>query len=161
DGSFGAVRRICAEQLEQARFVAAVLFDAAVEVEVFVGDVGEQRYVEGAAIEAPPAGRQRVRGGFDHGVVAACGDHIAQQCLDFVRFGGAFAAFVGPLALRDFEMIGVDHSGGVAARFEYGAGEEGGGGFAVGVGDADDAHGLVWVFVEGGGQRCEGDAAVL
>lgn len=164
DGDFAVFVRgvggVFAEEFKEAGFVAAVLFDGAVVFEVFEGDVGEEGDVEGAAAEAVPAGGEGVRGGFDDGVVAVCGHHVAQEGLDVGGFGGALAGGVGPLALGDFEIDGADHAGGVPACFEDGAGEGGGGGFAVGAGDADDAQGGAGVVVEGGGDGGEGGAGV-
>ncbi len=71
---------------KQQRLCLAVFLHRTVEIQVILGQVGEQRHLEADAVN--PLERQRVGGNLHHGMGAARVAHPRKERLQFVGFGG-------------------------------------------------------------------------
>jgi hypothetical protein len=123
-----------------------------VEVEVVLGEVGEDGHVELDAVHA----RQREGvGGHLHGRAANPRLHHArQQGLELERLGRGLARGLGLVAHPVLD--GADHAGRPAARAEQGLHQERRGGLAVRAGDADHREAPRRVAVIGVGEPRQG-----
>ena len=137
DGNFGrvgfAIRGV--KPPEQRGFGLAVGFPRAVIVQMLMGDVGDNGHIEIAAGE--PVLRQPVRGGFQHGMGRAIGDHLRQVRLHLIggRRGGVQARIQA--ARADLRVDGADHAGVQIRRAQDAIEQIGRRSLAIRAGDAD------------------------
>ena len=123
--------------LEEKRLGPAIFLHGVVEIQMILGEVGEKAHVEGDA--AHPVEAQGVGRDLHHHVGAAGVGHLAEEGLQFETLGsGAFG--VQHLA-ADHVLNGAHQAHlGPQAILQNVFDQVGGGGFAVGAGDADHGH---------------------
>ena len=150
---------VLVERLEELQLGGEVSLSCFVEVEVVVGEAGEDSDL-GVDLVCPVE-FEGVGANFEHGVGVAGGDHLGELGLDDVGLGCGFAGFVaGPFA-ADMELDPVEQAGWVSRCAEHGVGEVGGGGLAVSTGDSDNCQFSRRVVVEGGGDPGQRKAGVV
>ena len=131
------------ELLEQPQLGVAVGLPRAVELEVLVGQVGQDRDVVGDRVD--PAERQAVRGRLDDRRGVAGDAHRLHRTLQVGRLRGRGVGLVGGLHAADPRRGGARHAGRDARGLERGHGEERGRRLAVRAGDPDDREGVARV----------------
>jgi hypothetical protein len=119
-----------------------------VEVEVVLGEVGEDGRPEAGAVD--PVQGQAVAGHL-HGRRPDAGvGHLGQQSLQVGRLGGGVEGRAALVPHADLD--GADHPGDAAGGPEDRLQHEGGGGLAVGAGHPDQLQPARGMVEEGGGQ---------
>ena len=153
-GARPAGARAPMELLEQPQLGVAVGLPRAVELEVLVGQVGQDRDVVGDRID--PAERQAVRRRLDDRRGVAGDAHRLHRTLQVGCLGGRGVGLVGGLHAADPGRGGARHPGRDARGLERGHGEERGRRLAVRAGDPDDREGVARVLVPPGGGAGQG-----
>jgi hypothetical protein len=136
---------------EQATLGLEVVVQVGVEVEVVLGQVGEDGRPEAGAVD--PAQGQAVAGHLHGRRLDAGVGHLGQQPLEVGGLGGGVHGRPADVAHPDLDS--AQHPGGAAGRPEDRLQHEGGGGLAVGAGHPDQLQPLRGVVEEGHGQRGE------
>ncbi len=121
------------QQGEEPGLGVAVGLERAVEVEVVLGQVGEDGHVELDPVHAGE--RQGVRGDLHRGAADADAHHARQQRLQLEGLGRGLAGRLGLVA--DAILDRADDAGGPPARAQQGLHEQRRGGLAVRAGDGD------------------------
>ena len=134
----GVASRPDAEAFEERELGVAVGLEAAVELEVLVGDVGQDRDVVGDRPDAFE--REAVGGALDDRRGVARQGHGTQRELEGGCLGRRDMRLIGFLDGADPRSGGPDHPGPHARRLERGDREERCRGLAVGAGDPDDVQ---------------------
>ena len=144
------------DDLKETDFGSEVVLHAAVVVEVVLSEIGEDGGLEGEAVGALLV--EGVGGDFHGAAAAAVGAHFGEELLDFQAFRGGVGG--GDLGAAEVVEDGAEEAGAELAGVHQVVDDEGGGGFAIGAGDASDFELASGVVVEGGGGLGEGDAGV-
>ena len=144
---------------KEAQLRLPVRLEGPVQLEVLVGQVGEDGDVIGDAGHTVQG--QPVRGGFDDGGAVAGGDHGPQRALEIRRLRRRHVLRVGAPKLPDLELRGGQQAGGNPRRLKHGRGQERGGGLAVRAGDAHHSHLAAGVPVPPGGGDGKGCLAAI
>ena len=130
--------RVAPQAVEQRQLGVAVRLPRPVELEVLVGEVGQDRDVVGDARHAVEG--EAVRGRLDDRDVVAGVDHRAERRLQLRRLRGRGVRLVGLGPAADAGRDRADHPGAAPGRLEGRDGEVGGRRLAVRAGDADDGQ---------------------
>ncbi len=147
------------ETLEQAALRVAVRLERPVEVEVLVGQVGEDR---GVVVDAAdPVRREPVAAGLDDDRLLARIDHLAEDPLQLQRARRGVGLHVRPQLAADLDPDRADQTRWDPASAQHRPGEERGGRLAVGAGDADREQLAAWVAVPPGRRGGEGRRSLL
>ena len=159
DGRLGhaLVRRLL-QQPEEAPLGRPVLLQAAVEVQVVAPKGREDGDIELAGVD--PVEGQPVGGRLQDGPLVPGLQRLGQESLDLGRLQGCHVGGVdlGPAAGA---QLGAAQEGAApAGRLQHGSDEMGGGGLAVGAGDAYHPQAARRPAVEGRRQRRQGPPAV-
>ncbi len=125
-----------------------------------MGDVGQHGQVEITVADAIPLRRQPMRRGFDHRVVAARVDHLAQHRLHFQRLGRGLTGQIAPPARPDLEIDGGHEPTGVPALIQHMRYQRGGRRLTLGAGNPHHAQLAAGIAVKGRGQRRQRSARV-
>ena len=126
--------------------------------DVVGGEVEEQGGVELDARH--PVELHGLRGHLHDHVGAARLLHLGEALVQLQRLRGGIPGVAEHL-VPDEGAHGADHAGLMARGGENGAEDIGGGGLALGAGDADDGQPVGGVAIEGGGQQGQRDPAVF
>ena len=118
---------------EQQAFRLEVLLHRAVEVEMVLGEVGEDRHREVDRIG--PVELERVGGHLDRAGDVASVEHLPEGSLEVDRLGGG--ALDRALLATDHALDCPQQPGLASIRLQQRADQERRGGLAVGAGDAD------------------------
>lgn len=146
------------EAREQHAFGGAVVFVTFVIIQMLMGDVGDDGHIKITAGDA--ALGEAVRGDFEDTVRESGGYHPRQVTLNFQRIGsGDMKAGVEGFIADDGADRG-DESGFASGGEQNRMDEAGGGGFAVGAGDADEGELPRGEAVPRGGQPTQSDTRV-
>ena len=137
--SVGAGRRV--QQIEQPAFRPPVALDAAVNVEMLVGHVGDNRAVEAEAVHAPEL--QRVRGHLEHRPIDPGINQLAQLPGDHRRLWGREAPGGRKPFAGEPRAHGGHRAGRVPLRLEHRSDQVAGRGLAVGSRHANRAQGQI------------------
>jgi hypothetical protein len=132
-----------ARSIEQRQLRVAIRLPGPVQLEMLVGDVGEDRDVVGDArdpVQGEPVGRRLD----DRGLVAGV-DHRPESGLQLGRFGGRRVLGVVVGATADPRGDRADHPSAQAGRLERRHGEVARGRLPVRARDADDRQRVGWV----------------
>ena len=147
-----------AEPLEQRQLRVAVRLPRAVELEVLVGQVGQDRDVVGDRVDPPE--REPVRRRLDDRGRVAGADHRPERPLELWRLGRRGVGLVRLLDAADPRRGRAGHPGPDAGRLERRDREERGRRLAVRAGDPDDRQVAARVAVPPGRRGGEGGPAV-
>ena len=144
--------------LEQDALGGAVLVHGLVEVQMVLGQVGEGSHVEVDAADAVQ--HQGVGGDLHDHMGAACVTHTGEQGLQLEALGGG--ALGGDDLVADHVLHGADEADlGAAGLLQDLLQQQGGGGLAVGAGDAHHGHCLSGMTVEVGADEGQSQTVVL
>ena len=124
------------QAIEQRQLGVAVRLPRAVQLEMLVGEVREDRDVVGDARDAIEG--EPVRGRLDDGEVVAGVDHGPQRRLELGRLGGRGVRLVGVRPAADPRRDGADHPGPPTRGLERRDRQVGGRRLAVRARDPDD-----------------------
>ena len=143
--------------LEQDGLGVAVGLHGLVEVQVVLGEIGEDAHGEADAVH--PLQKQGVGGGLHHHVGAAGGAHPGEQLLELQ--GLRRGALRGDRLAADHVLVGADEAHlGPRLLLQDGLQQIGGGGLAVGAGDGHHGHVVRRMAVPVGGHHRQGLAGV-
>ena len=132
------------------------VFDGA---DVIGGDVEECARVKGQSID--PLHLVRLGGHLHHQILHAVIDGFAHHAESIHRFGGGQIGFHVRAAVQAIVHRGEQCRLAVAIGAQHGLHEVGGGGLALGAGDADDRERILRTVIEFGGQQAHGLARVV
>ena len=148
-----------AEALEQAQLGGAVGLEGAVELEVLVAQIGQDRDVVGDSAHAFE--REAVRRRLDDGEGVPGLDHGPQRGLELGRLRGRHVLAIGGALGPDLELHRAEQAGRAAGCLERGGGERGRRALAVRARDPDHAQLAARVAVPPGCGVGEGRARAL
>ena len=145
--------------LEQLALPAAVLLKGLVlaGADVVRRKVGEDADVVVDARHA--VHHQALTGHFHQRHITACIHELAEGLLQLVAFGGGVCGLL--MAAHEIDAVGADHAHLFAGGFQHALDHVGGGGLALGAGDADHGHLPGRVAEEIAAHQRHGIAAVL
>jgi hypothetical protein len=156
DGATGAAGAE-AEFLEKEGFGGEIVLHVAVVIEVVLGEVGEDGGVEFDGIDAVLD--QGVAGDFHGAGFGSGGEHAGEEFLGFEGVWGGAGG--GEFFASEGVMDGADEAAGFVQFIEEVFDEVGGGGFAVGAGDADNFEMTGGVLVKAGSGGGEEGAGII
>jgi len=143
--------------LEQNGLSVAVILHGLMEIQVILGQVGEDAHVVVHAVD--PVQIQRVGGGLHHHMGAAPVRHFPEQLLDLEGLRGG--ALRGDDLLADHILVGADKAHlGPFGLLQNGLQQIGGGGLAAGAGNGDHGHFLRRMAEPVGADHRQGPAGI-
>ena len=144
--------------LEQDGFGVAVGLHGLVEVQVVLGEIGEDAHGEVDAVH--PLQHQGVGGGLHHHMGAARVPHPGEELLELQ--GLRRGPLGGDHLVADHVLVGADQAHlGSRLLLQNGLEQIGGGGLAVGAGDGHHGHIVRRVAVIVGGHHRQGPAGIV